>query len=122
MSETVRHIGKLREIELEGLTPEQWIENECERLGVIDKYGDGAITALNDYHYGKGDMGGCYKYIVANGRLFEVLQDRAEDDYEEISILTPNADGTYSYVMQFYNGGACLEEMLECELKKLPKP
>lgn len=45
--------------------------------------------------------------------------DECYKSYEDISILTPNNDGTYSYIMQFYNGGACLSEMLEDGIKNI---
>ena len=57
--------------------------------------------------------------IEVDGTLWEIIEDNEEEDTEDISILTPNNDGTYSYIMQFYNGGTCLSEMLEDGIKNI---
>ena len=57
--------------------------------------------------------------IEVNDVLWEIIEDKEEEDTQDISILTPNNDGTYSYIMQFYNGGTCLNEMLEDSIKNL---
>lgn len=50
--------------------------------------------------------------IELDDELWEVIEDKEEEDSEDISILIPNSDGTYSYIMQFHNGGTCLKEMV----------
>lgn len=34
MSEVVRHIGKVRKADLQGLNTEEWCKKKCEELGV----------------------------------------------------------------------------------------
>lgn len=122
MSYTEINIGKVREVDLNGLTIEEWAQKECERLNAKKRWeSDDWITALNDYWDSNADFGMYGKYIISGDRLFEILENKHNDASEDISILTPNPDGTYNYIMQFYNGGCCLSEALEYELDKLPK-
>lgn len=122
MSYTEINIGKVREVALNGRTPEEWAQKECERLNASKNYADDTwLSALNDYWDSNADFGMYGKYIISGDRLFEILENKCEEATEDISILTPNSDGTYNYIMQFYNGGCCLSEALEYELDKLPK-
>lgn len=111
MSEMVRHVGKLREIILVNESISDWIEGMCAALCVKDN-GDGLLCALNEFYYDRGENH-CCKYIIIEGRLFELINDKKEDYENDIEFLSPNSDGTYDYVMQYYNGGACLADMIE---------
>ena len=57
------------------------------------------------------------KFYVVNGNIYETIEDKEVED--DASFLKDNGDGTYDYFMEFYNGGTCLSECLENELKKL---
>ena len=116
MSEMVRHVGKLREIILENESISDWIEGMCTALCVKDN-GDGLLDALNEFYYDRGENH-CYKYIIIDGRLFELINDKKEDYENDIEFLSPNSDGTYDYVMQYYNGGACLSDMIEGAIRE----
>lgn len=72
-----------------------------------------------DAVYLKVDAGVRYWEDARVNGIKEVIEDKEEEDTQDISILTPNNDGTYSYIMQFYNGGTCLNEMLEDSIKNL---
>lgn len=50
---------------------------------------------------------------------YVVVESKEIDSYDDIQELLPQADGSYVYIMRFYNGGTCLEEMLEEALEKL---
>lgn len=52
--------------------------------------------------------------------LWELIDHVYEDDPGYINTVTQNADGTTSFVMSFYNGGTCLEEVLGEALEKVP--
>lgn len=56
--------------------------------------------------------------IEVNGEMWEIVEDKEEDDTEDISILKKAPDGSYDYIMQFYDGGTCLAEMLEDAMKE----
>lgn len=123
MSHSEINIGKVREVDLNGLTFEKWSQKECERLGIESRKGyDSWFDTLNDYWDGKNELCTYGKYVVSeDDRLFEIIENKSEEASEDIAILTPNPDGTYNYIMQFYNGGCCLSEALGYELTKLPK-
>ena len=112
MSEVERHIGKIRKIELNGMMPEEWYQKECEKRGISkpDFY-DTWKQCYNDEFWPLSPA-------EVDGELWEIVEDREEDDTEYLSILKKNPDGTYDYLMQFYNGGTCLSEMLEEAIKR----
>lgn len=106
MSETVRHIGKIRKVNLNGLTVEEWYKKKCEERGItLQRWHDGYKQAFLDE---EDDV----EFVSSDNSVWEIVEDKEEEDTEELSVLTPNSDGTYSYIMQFYNGGTYLGEML----------
>ena len=56
------------------------------------------------------------KFYTVNGNIYETIEDSEPDD---LCFLKDNGDGTFDYTVEFYNGGTCLEECIEHELKKL---
>ena len=113
MSHTETHIGKLRKVDLKGLTIEQWAKAKCREK---------AITDLEHYDTWKEallDSGKFYTYFFVNDDVYEKFEHIEIEEGDDIDVLTPNNDGTYSFVMQFYNGGTYLGEMIEDALKKL---
>ena len=112
MSEMERHIGKIRKVDLGNYTIEEWCEKKCKSIGIgLDECYKSYKEALLTDPYPS-------IVIEVDSTLWEIIEDNEEENTEDISILTPNNDGTYSYIMQFYNGGACLSEMLEDGIKK----
>ena len=54
------------------------------------------------------------KYVYFNNRLYEWIEHKVKyDEEDDFCNLTENSDGTISVHVQFYNGGACLIDMLE---------
>lgn len=107
MSKIERHTGKIKKVDLNNYTVEGWCERKCKELGIeLDTYYKTYKEAL---------LNDPYPAIVIelDDELWEVIEDKEEEASEDISILIPNSDGTYSYIMQFHNGGTCLNEMLE---------
>lgn len=115
MSEVVRHIGKVRKADLQGLNTEEWCKKKCEELGVEKG------SSYDTYEEAMLDEPYPAKVVKVNGEFWEVLEDRQEEDYEDLAIMLPDNDGTFNYILQFYNGGTCLSEMLEEEIKKINK-
>lgn len=73
--------------------------------------------SYTEYHYGKlrkisfpeeGDNG---ENVIKIGENFYVIEDT--EFPEEINILKDLGNGEFEYAVSFYNGGTCLEEMLE---------
>ena len=56
------------------------------------------------------------KFYAVNGNIYETIEDREVDD---LCFLKDNGDGTFDYVIEFYNEGTWLGECIEYELKKL---
>jgi hypothetical protein len=113
MSELERHIGKIKKVDLDNYTVEGWCEKKCKSIGL----------GLGEHYesYKEALLLEPYPAIVieVDNTLWEVIEDKEEEDTEDMSILIPNNDGTYSYIMQFYNGGTCLSEMLEDGIKNI---
>lgn len=113
MSEMERHIGKIKKVDLDNYTIEGWCEKKCKSIGL----------GLGEYYksYKEALLSEPYPAIVieVDDTLWEIIEDKEEEDTEDVSILIPNNDGTYNYIMQFYNGGTCLSEMLEDGIKNI---
>lgn len=62
---------------------------------------------LLDYDNGGED------YIVLNNKLYKILNFKSMDIYEDYCDITNLGGGVYTFETQFYNGGACLREMLQ---------
>jgi hypothetical protein len=120
MSRTETHIGKLRKVDTQGLTVEEW----CRKV-IHQHLKDNPLSRplLDDeeWQHNFYDIDNNYrKYVFYANDLYETF-DHIEGEDEDIDIMTDNGDGTYSFVMQFYNGGTCLQECLEMGLKRLGK-
>lgn len=109
MSRTELHIGKLREIDLEGRSLEDYCKSKVKETS-LPEWADNWFEVLRE-------EGGWEKYFTVKGRLFESF-DHTESEDPDIQQLTRNPDGTYSFVMSFYNGGTCLTELIEEELER----
>ena len=113
MSEMERHIGKIGKVDLGNYTIEEWCKKKCKYIGIgLDECYKSYKEALLTEPYPS-------IVIEVDGTLWEIIEDNEEENTEDISILTPNNDGTYSYIMQFYNGGTYLSEMLENGIKNI---
>jgi hypothetical protein len=111
MSHTETHFGKLRKVEL-NTTLEEWCKQKCNEKGIteISSYYDNWIEEFRDSSY--------EKFFIYNNEVWEAIE-HIESDNDYVDVMIPNQDGTITFVMQFYNGGTCLSEMIEDGLKKL---
>lgn len=107
MSEQKTITGKLKEVDLQGKTAEEWAKEYCKvhyNIENLEQWVESWIQQLMD----KTDV-----FIHVKGHIFEILEfeDISYEDYCVIS-RQPN-DGTYTFCTSFYNGGTHLCEMLE---------
>lgn len=119
MSETVQHVGTIKELYPEQDTMRDKLICLAKSLGIqlselvveedIEEYVD-----FNQAYWGD--------YVDINGRLFDITDasrdDIGEGDMQEIMKIAP---GTYKIAMRFYTGGTCLEEMVEEVIEKADK-
>lgn len=53
-------------------------------------------------------------YIVIDGNcIYKVELDKSYDMYEDFVTVSETQPGVYEFTTQFYNGGTCLQEMLQ---------
>jgi hypothetical protein len=111
MSEMETHIGKMRRIEC---TSQE--EKATELMASEGKERPSYCATNLEWLLSEYD-----EYVSTPTELWKVIEDNELDGDDDINNLTENEDGTISFVTRFYNGGACLTEMLEDGLKKLNK-
>lgn len=58
------------------------------------------------------------KFIVLNRELYQFLDYKNITDYFDFCDITPITEDEFSFSTCFYNGGACLSEVLEDEFKR----
>lgn len=117
MSETETHLGKLRKIDLQGQTVGEWCEAKCRETGItaLERWNKNWIDQMLDSEIGAN------QYFIAGDEIWEKVEHTKVDSDGDIDFMTINPDDTVTFVMQFYNGGTCLSEMIEESLKKLKK-
>jgi hypothetical protein len=114
MSQSELHFGKLKKVEMkEPQTLEDFYQEKLKEKGITEfnpAHDDWEEAFLDEYWE---------KYIVVNNNVFEIYDHEERDDSDDIYDIKPNGDGTYSFIMKFYNGGTYLTECLEEELSKV---
>jgi len=112
MSDYESHYGKLRKVDLEGKTIEEFFEQKCKEEG------------FERVEYDE-DWYACYyanaypqKYFKSEENVWEVFDHIESKDLDNFRISNNN-DGTYTFSTMFYNGGTALSEILEEEIAKL---
>ena len=113
MSYTETHVGKLRKVET-GPNIEDWCQAYCHTEGYheLESYHENWTEQFREHFYDK--------FLVTENTVYEIF-DHIETDDGSIYHMQENPDGTYTFVMQFYNGGTCLSECLEEGLEKVNK-
>lgn len=107
MSSYETHIGTLKKVECDSI--EQFLKDKLNLYKVNYSNKDSAIDLLYN------DSRLYDKYILINGTLYEWIKHRQVFDIEGIVQCNKNCDDTIDVIAQFYNGGACLEEVLESD-------
>lgn len=118
MSDYEMHVGKIRDLGLDKDSQIKFMREALNTANIIQDYkapedDEEVVDDFRDLLYDK--------YIVMRDSIWEVIEDKRSDGYEDINIITNNGDGTYSYINKFYNGGTCFSEMIEKGLEKLLK-
>lgn len=111
MSQTEFHSGKIKKVETDDV--ESFCKEKCNQVGIteLSSYNDSWLAQL------RWDNKINDQYIVLHGDLYMILEHYENDDPEYFCNVTNNDDGTINFITSFYNGGTCLEEMLEDEIK-----
>jgi hypothetical protein len=115
MSEMNTHIGKLKLVDFGAKTKSEFISGYVQSHGLKIEPGYKNVEDLF--------LNECYeKFVVIGDLIYEILENKSMESDCDINFLVPNADGTITFIEQFYNGGTCLNEALEHGLKKLNNP
>jgi hypothetical protein len=111
MSQTETHFGKLKRVEI-NIPLEEWFKEKCKEKGIeeIPSYYENWGETFRDNFPNR--------FFIHDEEVWEAI-DHIESDGEDIDVMIPNEDGTITFVMQFYNGGTCLPEMIEEGLARL---
>lgn len=110
MSEIEKHIGKLKKVDLQGKSVEEWAKEQCDKRSILKSYHDTYSEVLQYGVYNK--------FIFVEDYVFEVIDDQVDED-KDISHIEPIGDDTYFYIFNFYNGGTCFSEMAEDALRRM---
>lgn len=132
MSEFEKHIGKFKKVDLSKYdnNTEKFFEEQYRKFTKLseeeikDAYFQSKTSIfrrnMGPWEYLFFDT--CHEFGMDNkfydikGNIYETIEDI---EVEDISFLKDNNDGTYDYVIEFYNGCTWLGECIENELKKL---
>lgn len=116
MSYVETHLGKLKQVDLQGKTEEQFFQEKCNDNSIIEipSYSDSWKEAFFD-------KVSYEKYFSIQGEIWELIEHTELKEGQDIEIITPNEDGSVNFMMQFYNGGTCLSEVVEDSLSKYLK-
>ena len=112
MSKTELHTGILRKVDTKGLSPEDWCR---EQVLLIDPRRE--KHDFEKWSWILEEYNNTEKYLITNTDVYELYD--TEHDYEDYCDIHKNPNGTYSYRTQFYNGGACLQDVLIDGLNEL---
>lgn len=111
MSEQKTQKGKIKEIDLQGKTIEDWCKEYCLEHNMTNKHvNESWKEYLFDARW--------EEFFIVKDRLFQIIEIKELDNsyYTQIDKLE---DNTYSFYSTYYNGGTCLQECLEDELENI---
>ena len=112
MSCTETHFGKLKEVILDNQTRDEWCKEKCLAEGVIE-----ILSYCNDW---AGTFANSFStHFLIKDKIYEIIEHEEISEDDGDFKAWKNSDGTISFATQFYNGGTCLEEMLQDGLDDL---
>ena len=113
MSETRLDIGKLKPINLQGKTIEEWCK---EQIGPLT---EGLPLGVTYYDYYSSECEDFEDYIFnfSDNTIWMIEKEISKAAYEDIQVFHTNADGSISYTAVYYDGGTCINEILEDFIK-----
>ena len=108
MSYTETHFGKIRILTKNTKDTIQYIKdnNLSKYYNITDNQNDIDLTEENDTAHMLIDNNSQYV-------LLEFINHIEIEDGNDFFRLISNDDNTYTFATQFYNGGCCLEELME---------
>lgn len=107
------HKGILRKVDTEGKSIQEFLRNIS--LGEHEEFQFDEDYDINDILY---DLDLDDEYVYINDTLYKwYYHSQKFDEEENFCEVTPLEDGSIKIFAQFYNGGCCLEELLEDKLK-----
>lgn len=124
MSYTEKHIGRLVEVDFDsiGTTPEHFYKTHCE----YHNYNSLTVTKYREPYTYKSweemyweelwDEDNLYR---VDGKVYRLVEHTELED--DIFKFWKNADGSISFVAEFYNGGTCLSEIIEEGVRKVKR-
>ena len=108
MSYTETHTGKIKKIPFDSTYTDK------EKIEAMQNMGYEFSYLEDDFSYAESKN---EDFIKIGDDYYSVIEHQeVEDGY---SIFKKNDDGSIFYLTSFYNGGTCLEEMLETGIKGL---
>lgn len=110
MSEMEGYRGRLIPVDLGGLELDEWVQKTLDRTE-LPEYCEDWLEALYEFRYND------FVYDVKTSTIYEV-QRQPLDPYGFIE-AERNADGSVSFLVSYYNGGASFGEVAETVLRKV---
>lgn len=109
MSEVESYIGTLTPVDMGGKTLDEWIINKLEinELGYYDNW----LEALDDKYWKE-------FHFDENSQILYAVE-KQEFDPDNMGDVYRNDDGTYGFVVSFYNGGTYFGEVIQKGLDKV---
>ena len=118
MSQMETHIGKLLEVDMKGLSLEEWCKQYCNEHDIkeLESYYDAWIEKFSDcFTYCFPDR---MQYVIANNKPYQIIENK-ENYGEDIFNAKKNFDNSINYVVQYYNGGYDFNEAIETALERM---
>lgn len=67
------------------------------------------------------DEGKLENAVVIGGIIWEIINQKDIDPYDDVYNATANEDGTIDFEVRFYNGGCCLDEAIHDAINNLKR-
>lgn len=114
MSCNESHFGKLRKVDLQGKSKEEWAKEKYEHF-----FPNKPLPHFYTNDYVEALIDNVPTFVCLNNEFYELFDYKSCDEYH--NDMSVNPDGTLSFSCLFHNGATCLNEMLEESLKNLKK-
>ena len=95
MSYVEKHLGRLRKVDLQGKSLEEWCK---------------------EHTVGHQNIG---SYHIIGDNIYQLIHHR--EVTEDFDVFWFEPDGDIQFAVEFYNGGTCLEEVLDYGVTRVSK-
>lgn len=118
--ETIK--GKIRKIDLQGLSVEECAKRIVKEKGLESEVGQGPYFYETNLEFLKWyDDWEEGQYVSIDDELYLIYDTCDLGSSTDFINMTSIGDDTYEFLTSFYNGGTCLGEMIEDEIKRLKR-